>query len=75
MKNEFIYLEWILKSDFCRRPPLPSQISKPFSLASIAKTIRQGINKNPDIDFLNKWIETVDLIMREIIKDDKLNGI
>jgi hypothetical protein len=44
-------------------------------LASIAKTIRQGINKNPDIDFLNKWIETVDLIMREIIKDDKLNGI
>ncbi|CAF0849344.1 unnamed protein product [Rotaria sp. Silwood1] len=51
---------------------LTSDFSNPFSLISIAKTIRQAINKCRNEVFLMKWIPTVDLMMRQIIKDDEL---
>ncbi|CAF4922858.1 unnamed protein product [Rotaria sp. Silwood1] len=51
---------------------LTSDFPNPFSLISIAKTIRQAINKCRNEDFLMKWIPTVDLMMRQIIKDDEL---
>ncbi|CAF3703278.1 unnamed protein product [Rotaria sordida] len=51
---------------------LTSDFPNPFSLISIAKTIRQTINKCRNEDFLMKWIPTADLMMKQIIKDDKL---
>ncbi|CAF2372184.1 unnamed protein product [Rotaria sp. Silwood2] len=54
---------------------LTSDFPNPFSLISIAKTIRQAINKCRHEDFLKKWIPTADLMMRQIIKDDKLNCV
>lgn len=54
---------------------LTSNFPDPFSLTSIAKTIRQGINRVRNEDYLNKYIPTADLMMREIIKNDKVNCI
>ncbi|CAF4260965.1 unnamed protein product, partial [Rotaria sordida] len=51
---------------------ITSDFPNPFSLISIAKTIRQAINKCRNEDFLMKWIPTADLMMKQIIKDDKL---
>lgn len=54
---------------------LTSDFPDPFSLISVAKTIRQPIKQCRDKDFLNKWIPTADLLMRQIVKNDELNCV
>ncbi|CAF4254142.1 unnamed protein product [Adineta steineri] len=44
----------------------------PYSLSSIAKTIRQSIIKSRDSKFLERWLATADDAMRKMIHNNRL---
>jgi hypothetical protein len=49
-----------------------SDFPNPLSLLSIAKTIRQTIKSVRNEDLLNKWINTADILKKQLLKDGRL---
>ncbi|CAF1577138.1 unnamed protein product [Adineta ricciae] len=51
---------------------LSENVEDPYSLLSIAKTIRQSIVKSRDETFLQRWLATADDAMRKMMHNDYL---
>ncbi|CAF1321616.1 unnamed protein product [Adineta steineri] len=51
---------------------LSDDFQDPYSLSSIAKTIRQSIIKSRDSKFLERWLATADDAMRKMIHNNRL---
>ncbi|CAF1338068.1 unnamed protein product [Rotaria sordida] len=50
---------------------LSDDFDNPLSLQCVAKTIRASINKARNEEFLERWLITIDLMMRKIHKEGK----
>ncbi|CAF1481295.1 unnamed protein product [Rotaria sordida] len=55
--------------------PLSSDFPNPCSLSSIAKTIRQLIKTTRQEDFLQKWVTSANILMRQFKKDGNVNFV
>ena len=52
---------------------MPSEdFDDPFSLSSIAKTIRRSIIKSRDAKFLESFLATADILRRDMFRDEKM---